>query len=1132
MKELTPGFLVLHGNQQEQLRELLVDWIKRYPLNVLEQETLLVQSNGVAQWLQLALAADEHDGGLGIAAGLQLNLPGRFLWQAYRAVLGEQLPTETVFDKPALGWRIYRMLPDCMDNAVYLPLQHYLADDATQQKRYQLSLRLADLYDQYQIYRAEWLLDWEQGKDQISSKAGNKVDINPLADDQRWQAQLWRDLCTQLPEEQRKLSRPHVHQAFLQAARRLTAARRPVALPRRIVVFGLSSLPEQALDVLHALSACSQIFLTVHNPCQYYWGDIHDYQETLRYRQQKRQLPADTEYGHPLLASWGKQGRDYLRLLDQFDQSGQFSNLFHQQKIDIFSEAAEHKLLGCLQNDMLHLRSNSECREQQRQLMDDDQSCAFHICHSAQREVEVLHDQLLQAFEQDPTLKPRDVLVMAPDINHYAPHIQAVFGRLHKQDARYLPFVISDQGMRQNNPLLLAMEYLLTLPEARCTNSEIMDLLAIPALRRRFAIDEAELPLLQRWIQESGIRWGLDAQHRAELELPALAQNTWQFGLDRMLLGYAAGNSGAWQGIEPYDDVAGLDAVLAGKLVQLINTLAQHRRALQIARSASDWQAYLLQLLEAFFDVQSTQEQRLHLQLQQILERWVAACRMAQCDETLPSAIVAVHVLSALDEHHLSQRFFAGSINFASLMPMRAIPFRKVCLLGMSDSEYPRRQTYNDFDLMRHDYRAGDRSRREDDRYLFLEALLSAREQLYISWTGRSVNDNSERPASVLVNQLRDHIRELWGDVALQQLTRQHPLQAFSALYFSQQGQQQGFFTYAHEWQSLHLTEDGLPLQAAQQLPAVLRREQPLTIAHWRKLLLDPCAFFFNERLQVWLEQQSQEEDSNETFALDGLLRWQLQNRLLNTLRLKAEQGGDEQTLSAQLQSDSDTLAREGLLAMAGFADVQKQQLSADLLHLARQYQQLIQGYQPQAACKVRFDANALAVETHYFADAVIDDDIGNLYAGTDGIYHHVLLTNSQLYSDKTPRYKHFVFSWLVRALLNASGKPCDAMLLSPSGLFTLPVLTRDQALQQLQQVAQLCQLAFSQPLPASLALMMPLGKADWPSLFDQQASAYLHRAFATADELPQHPLWPACEALYGLFREQIDQCAEARRDG
>src|SRR5690606_37566624 len=138
------------------------------------------------------------------------------------------------------------------------------------------------------------------------------------------------------------------------------------------------------------------------------------------------------------------------------------------------------------------------------------------------------------------------------------------------------------------------------------------------------------------------------------------------------------------------------------------NTLAQHRRALQIARSASDWQAYLLQLLEAFFDVQSTQEQRLHLQLQQIVERWVAACRMAQCDETLPSAIVAVHVLSALDEHHLSQRFFAGSINFASLMPMRAIPFRKVCLLGMSDSEYPRRQTYNDFDLMRHDYRAGD----------------------------------------------------------------------------------------------------------------------------------------------------------------------------------------------------------------------------------------------------------------------------------------------------------------------------------------------------------------------------------------------------------------------------------------
>ncbi|MEY6431612.1 exodeoxyribonuclease V subunit gamma, partial [Thioalkalicoccus limnaeus] len=781
------GFMLIQGNRLEVLSGLLGTWLQRYPLRPLESEVVLVQSNGIGQWLKLGLAAPPGEagsdlapgGGCGIAAAIDLMLPGRFLWRAYRGLLSD-LPETSAYDKVPLGWRLYRLLGDLDALAAtpaeagwLVPLRDFLASDGDPRRRYQLATRVADLYDQYQVYRADWLIAWQQGEDRLIRPNGRR---EPLPDGQGWQPLLWRRLVQDLANEPGgEVNRAEIHRRFLAQAVGLAGRPRPAGVPRRVIVFGLSSLPRQAIEVLEAIAPVAQVMLFVHNPSRHYWGDLIEGRELFRgpYRRtaaRKVPEPLDDDalhlHGHPLLAAWGKQGRDYLRLLDERDDRAQYEAHFaaHDLAIDLFESPGGDTLLQQLQDDILELRPLAERRALAAAIDPRrDRSLEFLVAHSPQREVEILHDQLLDAFaEADRAgrpLAPRDLLVMVPDIAAYAPHIEAVFDRLPPGDGRRIPFHIADQSPRQRLPLLIGLERLLDLPQARFSVSEVLDLLDIPALRRRFGLDTADLAPLRAWIEGANVRWGLDAEQRQGLGLPpGLEQNTWRFGLERMLLGFAVGRGAPWRDVEPFDEVGGLEAALVGPLTQLLEALARHARCLRDPGTPGDWAMRLGGLLDDLFEPASEADERILYRVREALEQWLQDGEQGGvAHEALPLDVVREALLARIDEPTLSQRFLAGAVNFATLMPMRAIPFRQIWLLGMNDGDYPRRHRPADFDLMADDERPGDRSRREDDRYLFLEALLSAREKLVISWVGRSVRDNAERPPSVLVGQLRDH---------------------------------------------------------------------------------------------------------------------------------------------------------------------------------------------------------------------------------------------------------------------------------------------------------------------------------------------------------------------------------------
>lgn len=1066
-QNLAPGLMIVHGNRLENLRELVVGWLGANPLAPLENEIMLVQSNGIAQWLQMALAADAEQGGCGIAAAVDVQLPARFLWSAYRSVLGnESVPETSPLDKQPLSWRLMRLLPELLEQPEFAPLQRFLADDHDCRKRYQLAQRLADLFDQYQVYRSDWLNDWVAGQDRIGLARDG---LRQLEAQECWQPALWRAVLADVGTERLSDSRAGIHPRFIE--RLLSADQRPPGLPRRIVVFGISSLPAQILEALAAIGRFSQVLLAVLNPCQYHWGDIVADQDLLRhqYRRQQRRpgVPVqldDTllhQHAHPLLAAWGKQGRDYINLLDQYDERGAYESRFAAisgGRVDLFEAPQGDTLLQQLQQDIFELRPLAETRALWPPVdVNADNSLYFQVAHSAQREVEILHNQLLDAFARDPTLKPRDVIVMVPDVDTYAPHVQAVFGQYTREDHRYIPFTLADQGQRGQQPLLIALEHLLRLPDSRLPVSEVLDLLDVPALRNRFALSEADLPVLQRWIKGAGIRWGLDQRRREARGLPVgLDGNSWRFGLRRMLLGYASGAGPAWAGVEPYEEVGGLDAELVGPLDLLLERLDHHERVLAQPASPNQWGERLRQLLGDFFDAESEHDQLLLVQLQESLEQWLELCELVELDEALPLIVVADAWLSSIGQASLSQRFLAGAVNICTLMPMRAIPFRHVYLLGMNDGDYPRARPPLDFDLMGHDYRPGDRSRREDDRYLLLEALLSARDCLSISWVGRSIRDNTERPPSVLIGQLRDHLASGWqlsteGDL-LQELTIEHPLQPFSRPYFEGNDR---LFSYAREWCALY--ESDVIQQPDMPLGAV-SGDAPLDVPMLQRFLRNPAEHFFTSRLKVFLNEQDNPTKDDEPFTLNGLEQYQLSQWLLEQVTATSQDQWGE-----QLEQVASRLQARGELPLAGFGKLALAQLISPLSEQLRCFSAQLQLWDTPVEQALSLQCDVPGVQLRAALTGVRNSTAQNGFARV------VLITGKLLDKQGKPRWSRLMADWCVHVLAAASGSPLHSVLVSANGKIELAAIDEEQARLVVSDWLHAWQEGLRRPLPVAV---------------------------------------------------------------
>ncbi len=931
---------------------------------VLQGQDILVQSPGMAQWIKINLARQ-----LGICANTRFPLPSSFIWQLYQKVL-PGLPKESAFTKANMAWKLMAILPDKLVLPEFAGLAGYIGDlacDDGNKKLYQLCNKIADVFDQYLMYRPEWIAAWEQGDNRVEYR-----ELGELA----WQPELWRALVgytRQLGES--SLHRGNQHQLLLRELQKKPVYQQP------LFIFGISALPWQQLEVLQALSQSTSVYLFWLNPSCHYWADVLDLRQYNKrqlqlFNEENKEPQGDyAEVGNPLLARWGKIGRDFQSLLLQIEL----------QQHDYFVEPTADTLLSKVQADFYHLQFRGAreplpakellgngCEYPKATIHLEDRSIELASCHSIHRELEVLYDNILHWFDSGQIASPDDIIVMVPDVAKYAPMIDTVFGQAQPNKtspgtSKHIPYAISDRTVDQEHPAIEGLLCLLQLHRSRFSLSEILALFEIKEVHQKFGVAAEDLPQIRDWCQQANIRWGIDGQDKARFDLPAVAQNTWYFGLERILSGYAVLDADdRFNGDQDPDaqlwpvagiaEIEGAQTEALGNFIVFLEDCAGLMRALRKSTSLIHKIEQTQAAINAFFAVELVQEAM--NQVNDALD--FLSAQQHRYPGDICQDVFVMALKQELQSKGVGQRFLAGKVNFCTLMPMRSIPFKVVCLLGLDDLEYPRRVNKISFDLVNHfPARLGDRSRRLDDRYLFLEALLSARDKFYISYNGRSLLDNSPKPASILVNELIDYCCLaflLEGDISeppevAEQKLKKHLLKEYALQPFSPEN-----FTGRSSFQSIwfdvakHMqrSSDAPPEQIWSGTSMQELAKQSVSTAELIACLRNPVRHYFVQQCQTQFPNIPETSEDDEPLSIAGLDRYLLLQQLLQ-------------------RPDMDTVFSDhnGVLPVGTL-----KQLELDLLRqLAQSYNQRLFDY-----CGVSLENLLPATEVVYLATGASND--------------------------------------------------------------------------------------------------------------------------------------------------------------
>src|SRR5690554_2098321 len=784
-------FRLYHSNALDVLARMLSAEL-RVPApgqGLLEPDVVLIPQPAMRRWLQATLA-EAH----GVAANLEFLTPGEFVQRALDANVpgrGEDL------DAAALRWRIHAALSDpaVLRDRALQPMRAYLESAPDPLKAWSLAGELAQAFEKYKAWRREWLLAWEAGE----------APGDP-------QAALWRRVAGGTDHRARRID------AYLRGFA-APGAPLPAGLPKRLFAFAILNVSPDVLRVIATVARVGTLHLYVPSPSRDYWGDL----------QRVRGGDPDAAAGeNPLLRAWGAAGRDFMAVLGTYEVVHPDVEFRGDADPGEGGGALKGSLLRRLQSDLFHRRPSpplaptaEDARVRLPTLRRDDPSLQVHACHTRLRELQVLHDQLRALFEDprfDPPLQPRDVAVLAPDIDPYLPYLDAVFGgrgrgRNEAGFNQAIPYAIADASPLAGEPLADVFLRLLALPVARFGLVETLDLLASPPLAEAAQLDAAAFDRLHAWLHAAGARWGLDAAHRARLDAPADDAYTWAFALDRLLLGHATGSdapiiSASGQIIAPMPELEGSALDALDTLVRLLRVLARHARVLDEALTPDGWRERLLGLLDALLPQppSSAVTRRALDRLRTLIDDFAADARRAGVELPVPAGIVRAHFTAALSEADTRAPLLTGGVSIARMVPMRLLPFRAICLLGMDDGEFPRRDPAGGLDRLTADLAGGrrlpgDRSTRDDDRFLFLQLFAAAQDVFYVSYQGADPRDGSVREPSVLVADLlaavdAQHVPEAKAGEAL---VVRHTLQPFAPAAFGSEDDPRRF-SYSARW--------------------------------------------------------------------------------------------------------------------------------------------------------------------------------------------------------------------------------------------------------------------------------------------------------------------------------------------
>ena len=847
----TPAdFRLYHSNALDVLAQLLAEALRKPVAGrpLLAPDTVLIPQAAMRRWLQATLAQR-----YGVAANLEFLTPGEFVARALDANQGK---VENDLDADSLQWALYAALTDPAVRALpaMAQLDAYLRDDDAA-KPWALAGELANAFGKYQAWRRDWLLRWDAGAD---------------VDDP--QAILWRAVAVGRTHRARRI------QDYL--ARFADGDALPAGLPARLFVFATLNVSPDVLRVLATQARVGTLHFYLLTPTREYWGDL----QTLGARLRSGADPfGDDARENPLLRDWGAAGKDFMALLGSYEvvhPSGEIAAYVDPETATSKTLAEGglcDSLLRRMQADLFHRRARPSGAL--REAVDPaDPSLQFHACHTRLRELQALHDRLRALLDPtsdegrrfDPPLQPREIAVLAPDIDPYAPYLEAVFGG--REDA--IPYALADASPLAGEPLADVFLRLLALPVSRFGLEETLDLLASPPLAEAAGLDATDFERLHGWLHAAGARWGLDAAHRARNGAPADDAYTWQFALDRLLLGHASGSEDDISGVAPWVELEGgaLDAL--DRLLRLLRELACRERRFGEAMPPAQWRESLLRLLDALLPEPPSDAngQRALDRLRKLVDEFAQAADRAGFDAPVPVEAVRAHFAAMLAEADTRAPLLTGGVSFARMVPMRLLPFRVICLLGMNDGDFPRRDPAAGLNRLTAEIGAGkrqrgDRSTRDDDRYLFLQLFSSAQDVFYLSWLGADPRDGSVREPSALASELLGAASAYHAEPvqAAKDLVLRHALQPFSPAAFGKRDPNgepdPRVFSYRGHW---HAAADRLSgardrpapwIDATDALAPAAGAEQALSLDALRRFLMDPAGQFLRQRLGMRLPE-------------------------------------------------------------------------------------------------------------------------------------------------------------------------------------------------------------------------------------------------------------------------------------
>ncbi|MDX1672032.1 MAG: exodeoxyribonuclease V subunit gamma, partial [Balneolaceae bacterium] len=670
------------GTRIERLSARLALLMKEDPIgNPFIPEVIGVQNHGMARWLSMELARS-----LQIAGNLDFQFPAEVVWRIYRSV-DDSIPDQLPSDREPMKWTIYSVLRDLTDQEPFGFLPRYTRPEGgsfNAKKGRELADTVADLFDEYIVYRPDMITKWEEG-DLVSGDPSEE-----------WQMQLWNRLKERWSGAHEGFEledRVAIHRRCMEALR--NGEMELDRLPDRLTLFGITTMPASFVELFVELSG----LIDIH----WFWMDPVD--ETLQEDLKK-------VAGEPgFLSVYAAEGIEFYTMLEQAVRQ-------LEAEIDIVevedAPDESNTFLGAVRDRIVHPADGAADEGMEDAELQKDGSFRIHSCHSAVREVEVLHDQILGMLEEDPGLHTDEILVMVPELNDYAAAIDSVFGAGEKELPDIPYHIIHDMPLKRD-PVFIGLSKLLRLLESRFKVTDVFDLLWMEPVRKAYDIGVDQLNTLQRWVQQTRIRWGLDARDKLRSDLPPTDQNTFASGLNQLLLGFAAhADEELYKGIYPYDEIETFDdADLLGRFASFVEDLREARDQVIDSYTPGEWGQILKRWVNTFFagDERFMQSAgRIH----DLLDDAVQSMIFGGWNEDLPFAAWTDELESSLEKAQTGGGYFGQGVTFCGLNPMRNIPHKVIAFLGMNSGAFPHSDIISEFDLIRKNPRPGDRIKRKD----------------------------------------------------------------------------------------------------------------------------------------------------------------------------------------------------------------------------------------------------------------------------------------------------------------------------------------------------------------------------------------------------------------------------------